>query len=94
MAEECLSYQAPAFRLSRMLVGYGATPNHCSFFLMSSTTVKKHSAALKDYGTSTGTVRFQPEKPLPSSLVRKLVKARVAEINALDQAAGKTKKGK
>jgi uncharacterized protein YdhG (YjbR/CyaY superfamily) len=78
-AEECISYQIPAFRLNGMLVGFGATANHCAFYPMSSSTVAAHKDELKDYETSKGTIRFQPDKPLPSALVRKLVKARIAE---------------
>ena len=78
-AEECISYQLPAFRLNGMLVGFGATATHCAFYLMSSSTVKAHQDELKDYDTSKGTIRFQADKPLPAALVRKLVKARVAE---------------
>jgi uncharacterized protein YdhG (YjbR/CyaY superfamily) len=78
-AEECISYQIPAFRQNGMLVGFGATANHCSFFLMSSTTVETHKDELEDYDTSKGTIRFQPDSPLPAALVRKLVRARIAE---------------
>jgi uncharacterized protein YdhG (YjbR/CyaY superfamily) len=78
-AEECISYQLPAFRLNGMLVAFGATANHCAFYLMSSTTVEAHKNELKNYDTSKGTIRFQPEEPLPVALVRKLVKARIAE---------------
>jgi uncharacterized protein YdhG (YjbR/CyaY superfamily) len=46
---------------------------------MSSSTVAAHKEELKDYDTSKGTIRFQPDKPLPAALVRKLVKARIAE---------------
>lgn len=81
-AEECISYQIPAFRHNGMLVGFAATANHCSFFLMSSSTVEAHKEELKDYDTSKGTIRFQPDKPLPAALVRKLVKARIAENDA------------
>ena len=78
-AEECISYQLPAFRLNGMLVGFGATPKHCAFYPMSSTTVEAHKNELKDFETSKGTIRFQADRPLPAALVRKLVKARVAE---------------
>jgi uncharacterized protein YdhG (YjbR/CyaY superfamily) len=78
-AEECISYQLPAFRLGLMLVGFGATDNHCAFYLMSSSTVAAHRRELEGYDTSAGTIRFDPAKPLPESLVRKLVKARIAE---------------
>jgi uncharacterized protein YdhG (YjbR/CyaY superfamily) len=82
-AEECISYQIPAFRLNGMLVGFGATANHCAFYPMSSATVAAHQDELKDYDTSKGTIRFQADHPLPATLVRKLVKARLAEKNVL-----------
>jgi len=78
-AEECISYQLPAFRHNGVLVAFGATANHCAFYLMSASTVEAHKGELKDYDTSKGTIRFQADKPLPVALVRKLVKARVAE---------------
>jgi uncharacterized protein YdhG (YjbR/CyaY superfamily) len=82
-AEECISYQLPAFRLDgKMLVAFGATANHCAFYLMSSSTVAARQNDLKDYDTSKGTIRFPPDHPLPSTLVRKLVKARIAENGA------------
>ena len=78
-AEECISYQLAAFRQNGMLVAFGASANHCAFYLMSSSTVEAHKDELKDYDTSKGTIRFQADKPLPVALVRKLVKARIAE---------------
>jgi uncharacterized protein YdhG (YjbR/CyaY superfamily) len=78
-AEECISYQICAFRQNRMLVGFGATENHCAFYLMSSSTVTAHQHELKNYDTSKGTIRFAADEPLPVALVRKLVKARLAE---------------
>ena len=78
-AEECISYSIPAFRQNGMLVGFGASSNHCSFFPFNSTTVSAYKADLKGYKTTKGTIHFQPDKPLPAALVRKLVKARLAE---------------
>ncbi len=78
-AEECISYQLPAFRLNGMLVAFGASANHCAFYPMSSATVEAHKDELQGYDTSKGTIRFQAAKPLPAALVRKLVKARIAE---------------
>jgi uncharacterized protein YdhG (YjbR/CyaY superfamily) len=86
-AEECVSYSLPAFRQGGMLVAYGARPKHCSFFVMSSTLLGRFREDVKGLDTSTGTIRFQPEKPLPASLVTKLVKARVEEN--LSKGAGK-----
>jgi len=82
-AEECISYGLAAFRLDgRALVAFGARANHCSFFPMSSSTVKTHQRELENYDTSKGTIRFPARKPLPVALVRKLVKSRIAEHEA------------
>jgi uncharacterized protein YdhG (YjbR/CyaY superfamily) len=82
-AEEYISYGLAAFRLDgRPLVAFGATANHCAFFPMDSTTVAAYKDELAAFDTSKGTIRFQPEKPLPAALVRKLVKARIAANQA------------
>jgi uncharacterized protein YdhG (YjbR/CyaY superfamily) len=79
-AEECISYGLPAFRLDgKLLVAIGARANHCAFYPMSGSTVEAHKDALKGYQTSKGTIRFPSDDPLPATLVRKLVKARIAE---------------
>ena len=77
-AEECISYGVPAFRLDgRFLVAFGAAAKHCSFF-PGGHPLEAFQKLLKSYDTSKGTIRFQPDKPLPAVLVRKLVKARIA----------------
>ena len=77
-AEECISYQIPAFRLNRkFLVAYGAATNHCAFYPGS--TVNALKDELKGYNTSKGTIRFSSDKALPSALVRKLVRLRIEE---------------
>ncbi len=79
-AEECISYRLAAFRLDgRPLVAFGASANHCAFYVMSSSTLTDYKDELEGYDTSKGTIRFQPDDPLPATLVRKLVKARIAE---------------
>ena len=78
-AEERLSYGICAFREGGMLVGFGATRSHCALYLMSGRTVAEHAALLEGYDTSKGTIRFTPDAPLPATLVRRLVKARLAE---------------
>ena len=83
-AEEAINYQIPMFRLNGMLVGMGARKNHCALYLMSNTIGKQFAKELAGYDTSTGTVRFTPRQPLPVALVKKLVKARVAENSAVD----------
>jgi uncharacterized protein YdhG (YjbR/CyaY superfamily) len=62
-----------------MLVAFGATAEHCAFYLMSSSTVAAHKDELRGYDTSKGTIRFKADRPLPATLVRNLVKARIAE---------------
>ena len=78
-AEECISYQVPAFRLNgRILVAFGAAANHCAFY-PGAFPLETCKDELEAYDTSKGTIRFQPDRPLPVSLVRKIVKARLAE---------------
>ena len=78
-AEECISYRIPGFRLGgRLLVAFGAAANHCAFY-PGAFPVKAHKGELEAYDTSKGTIRFRPESPLPATLVRKLVKTRIAE---------------
>lgn len=83
-AEECINYGIAAFRLNgRSLVGFGASATHCSFYPMNGSTVAAFQDELKNYGTSKGCIRFLAAKPLPVSLVRKLVKSRIAEIEGV-----------
>jgi uncharacterized protein YdhG (YjbR/CyaY superfamily) len=77
--EECISYRIPAFRLGgRLLVAFGAAANHCAFY-PGAHPVEAHKEELKAYDTSKGTIRFRADRPLPASLVRKLVRTRIAE---------------
>jgi uncharacterized protein YdhG (YjbR/CyaY superfamily) len=92
-AEECISYGVPAFRQGRLLVGFGAAAKHCTFFLMNGSTVEAHRDDLKGYDTSKGAIRFPADQPLPAALVRKLVKARLAENEALDARMGSRRYG-
>ena len=91
-AEECISYGLAAFKLNgKPLVAIGATENHCAFYLMSNSTVANHAADLAKYDTSTGTIRFAANKPLPAALVKKLVQARIAENGGANKTAAKLK---
>lgn len=78
-AEECISYRVPAFRLmGRLLVAFRAATNHCAFY-PGAFPVETHKDELKAYSTSKGTIRFPPDRPLPATLVRKLVETRIVE---------------
>ena len=80
-AEECISYGLPAFRLDgKVLVWIGAGANHLAFYPGGG--VDAFKSDLAGYKTSKGTIRFQPDHPLPATLVRKLIKARIARIGA------------
>ena len=79
---EGLSYGMPAFRYKGALVAYAAFKNHCSFFPMQASLIDEMKEELKGYRTAKGTLQFSLDKPLPAALVKKLVKARVAENEA------------
>jgi uncharacterized protein YdhG (YjbR/CyaY superfamily) len=80
-AEECISYGMPVFRLNgKLIAGFKAAANHCSFHPMSGATVATLEADLAEYDTSPGTIRFSSRAGLPAALVRKLVKARIAAV--------------
>jgi uncharacterized protein YdhG (YjbR/CyaY superfamily) len=81
-AVEVISYQIPTFKLNgRMLVSYAAFKDHCSFF-PGAAPIKAHEDELKSYKTSKGTIRFPTSKPLPATLVKKLVRTRIKENEA------------
>lgn len=69
----------PAFRYKGALVAYGAFKNHCSLFPMSAALIEQMKSELGKYATAKGTIQFPLNRPLPSSLIRKIVKARIAQ---------------
>jgi len=78
-ATEGLSYTIPTFKYKGMLVSFAAFKNHCSFFPASYAVIKKFQKDLNNFEISKGTIRFPLDKPLPATLVKKMVKARLAE---------------
>jgi len=74
-ATEVISYGIPSFKHHGYLVGFAAFKNHCSFF--PGAALNAFKTELASYETSKGTIRFAVDKPLPATLVRKLVKARI-----------------
>jgi uncharacterized protein YdhG (YjbR/CyaY superfamily) len=96
-AEECISYGIPGFRLGgRLLVSFGAAAKHCAFY-PGAHPVEAHKDELNAYDTSKGTIRFPADSPLSATLVRKLVKTRIAQYAAKQPkqsgaAGGKTRR--
>jgi len=78
-ATETISYGIPAFRHDGVLVWFAAFSNHCSFFPTAS-IIEAFKPDLKGFTLSKGTIQFPVDKPLPATLVKKLVRARVAQI--------------
>jgi uncharacterized protein YdhG (YjbR/CyaY superfamily) len=80
---EVISYQMPTFKYQgRALVGFAAFKNHCSLFPYSTKVFDTYDEELSPFRTSKGTIRFSIDKPLPAALVKKLVKARIKEIES------------
>ena len=77
-AIEAISYGIPAVKYKGVLLWYAAFSNHCSLFPGPS-VIKAFKNELKDFQVSKGTIRFPVDKPLSATLVKKLVKARMAE---------------
>ncbi len=86
-AEEYIGYGLAGFKFNgRPLVYFGAWENHCALYAASPAVQKKFQKELKGFKISKGTIKFTPEKPLPLTLVKKLVKARIAENKARTKA--------
>jgi uncharacterized protein YdhG (YjbR/CyaY superfamily) len=82
-ASEAISYGIPSFKYKGWLVGYAAFANHCSFF--PGALPRKFANELKRFPISKGTIRFPVDKSLPAALVKKLVRARIAQNELKEQ---------
>jgi uncharacterized protein YdhG (YjbR/CyaY superfamily) len=80
-ATETISYRMPAFKYKGVLVWFGAFSNHCSLF-PTAAVIEAFKDELTGYSTSKGTIHFPTDKPVPAALIKKLVKARVAQIES------------
>jgi uncharacterized protein YdhG (YjbR/CyaY superfamily) len=78
-ATEAISYRIPTFRYKGGLVAFAAFSKHCSLFPMSLAVMETFKSDLKKFHTFKGTIHFPLDKPLPAALLKKLVKARIAE---------------
>ncbi len=78
---ETISYRIPAFKYKGVLVWFAAFSDHCSLF-PTAAVIEAFKNELKGFSTSKGTVHFPTDKPLPTALIKKLVKARIAQIES------------
>jgi uncharacterized protein YdhG (YjbR/CyaY superfamily) len=78
-ATEIISYGIPAFKYKKVAVWYAAFVNHCSLF-PTAAAIEAFKDELKGFPISKGTIQFPMGKPLPAALVKKMVKARLAQI--------------
>jgi uncharacterized protein YdhG (YjbR/CyaY superfamily) len=82
-AGEKISYGMPAFTYHGNLLYYGAMKSHLSLFPGSKSVIEKFATELKPFDASSpGTIRFTADKPLPVALLKKIVRARMAENRA------------
>jgi uncharacterized protein YdhG (YjbR/CyaY superfamily) len=80
-AAESISYAIPTFKYKgKPLIYFGAAKNHCAIY--GGINIDAHKEDMRGYDTSKGTIRFSPGKPVPAPLVKKLIKDRIAEIEA------------
>jgi uncharacterized protein YdhG (YjbR/CyaY superfamily) len=79
-AEECISYQIPAFRLDgRIVAGFKATQKGCSYYPFSGSTLGAVANDIAGYSQTRSALHFDADRPLATRLVRKLLAARIAE---------------
>jgi uncharacterized protein YdhG (YjbR/CyaY superfamily) len=77
-AQEVISYGFPGYKLNgKIICGFDAFKNHCSFFPHSSLVIPELSQELVNYKTSKGALQFGIDQPLPKNLVRKLINTRI-----------------
>lgn len=95
-AEEIISYGMPGYKWNGVLVYFGGFANHCSFFPASYAVIKEFANELKSYKTSKGAIQLPLDKSIPTTLIKKMVKARMKENErkVKEKAAKKTVKAK
>lgn len=82
-AVPAVSYRIPAFRYrGTVIAGFAAAKRHLSLFPFSGETVERYSPELEGFEAEKGTIRFTVERPLPDELVERIVRDRMAKVDA------------
>jgi uncharacterized protein YdhG (YjbR/CyaY superfamily) len=90
--EECISYSMPAFRYGgHVVAGFQATGKGCSYYPFSGTTLDTVASEIESYEKTKSALHFDPKRPLPATLVRKLLNARIAEMALSPRSRPKTR---
>lgn len=76
-AEETISYGLPTFKLYGNLVHFGAAAKHCAFY--PGAVIDQFADRLAGFETAKGTIRFQPDAPLPPDLIADIVQQRIVQ---------------
>lgn len=82
--EDIISYGIPAFKYKKVLVWYAAFADHCSFF-PTAAVIEQFKDELKGYTISKGTIQFPVDRPLPATLLKRMVRARMAWLEGKDR---------
>lgn len=90
-AEEYIGYGMPGYKYKWALVYFAAFKNHCSFFV-GKNAAKDFAKDLSGFKIVGSTIQFSPDKPIPVSVIKKIVKLRVQENEAIDEMKKATKK--
>ena len=79
--EDAMSYGVPAVKVNgKAVAGYAFAKNHCSYFPHSGQIIEDLSVDLSRYDCSKGTLRFSIDKPLPRTIIKKLIRARLSQL--------------
>ena len=81
-AEEGFYYQLPAFRLNgKAFVAFRSSKAHCSLHPLSGTVLPALKSKLAGFAFSKGTIRFTPQKPIPASLLKAILRVRAKQLH-------------
>jgi uncharacterized protein YdhG (YjbR/CyaY superfamily) len=93
-AEEVISYGIPTYKHKGMLIHFASFKNHCGLYVVNKNILKTFAKELMGYYSTGSTIHFTPDKPLPVSLIKKIVKLRIAENEEREVLKALNKTGK